>query len=1226
MAVRIRFDSQHNAEQPTIVLATKNGRLLGKLPTHNVKFKDTMNSYSELQFDVYKQDCFESKDLVETVSVEPIRVHNVIASDIGYTKIGEITTDKVYELVQYYKISEKLSNTLLKLVVGSETKRYKGLKFTSEDDFSILYVYDSNDTLMVKIESNGYVYLHNAGNLGLAVDDPCMLELSFSVPLSLVNNKFWEQIKDFKLAWAREWNILFEIYVELNEADETIKNISAKSLGEVELSQIKLYNIEINTETDIEREDYEPTILFDESNAGTSLLNRIMEKAPHYKIRHVDSSIANIQRTFEFNNTTIYDAFQRIAEEIDCLFVIRCYLDADGKVVREINVYDLEANCPECNHRGEFTDVCPECGSNNVIAGYGKDTTIFVSTENLANNITYSTDEGSVKNCFRLEAGDDLMTATLVNCNPNGSGYIWYISDDVKEDMSEELVATLNAYDEQYEYYYKEHKTEIDAEILKAYNALVEKYQAFTSDYKTVDSPITGYPALMQELYNTIDFYHYLNNSLMPSVDISETDAKLQAAKLNTANLSPVAVQNIDTCSSATATSAVLAMAKTLIDSRYQVKVKESLLDELTWAGSFTVTSYSDEEDTVTTGTIYVDISGDYEEFVKQKIEKVLSKSNDEATDVVSLFKLDEVQFKNELKKYSLVRLTSFNDCCQSCLDLLIEQGIADKETWANKDPDLYGDLYAPYYNKLGWIQEEINAREAEISVIIGVYDKDGDLSTHGLQTLLEGERSRIQDILDFEKYLGELWLEFVSYRREDTYQNNNYISDGLNNAELFQHALEFIETAKKEIHKSATLQHSISATLKNLLVMKEFEPIVEHFEIGNWLRCKADGKINLLRLIGYEIDFNNLDNLSVTFSDLKMVEDGRVSDSESILNQATSMASSYGAVTRQVSKGKKSSDQLNDWVNKGLALTKMKIIDSAENQNITWDNHGLLCKEYLPITDTYDDKQLKLINRGLYLTDDNWLTSKAGIGDFTFYNPETGRMEEAYGVIADTLVGNLILSERVGVYNTNNSITLNDRGLTITADAREDNSNQTLFNIDKLVKDVNGINVTEHIMYIDSNGLLTLTGNILINSSADTSIKTLDDLCDTSRFNETIVNTVHQESQNIYSDIDEKYGEIITETTKQLEAYKSDIGQYMQFGDDGLTLGATSSQFKTVIDNQGMYFKYRNPDGKETTVSYITNSKLNIPHAVINQGLIIGKYFFSAREDGGFSISWQGD
>ena len=1223
MAVRIRFDAQHNAEQPTLVLATKNGRLLGKLPAHNTQFKASMNSCSELRFDVYKKDCIKDKDVVDTVSVKPISVHNVIASDTGYTRIGQITAEKVYELTQYYKISEKLSNSLLKLVVNSETKKYKGLKFTQEDDFSSLYISDSNDKQMLKIQSDGNVYIYNAGTLGLAVDDAVMVELSFDVPLSLVNNKFWEQIKDFKLAWAREWNILFEVYVELNEADETIKNISAKSLGEVELSQIKLYNIEINTETDIEREDYEPTIIFDEGNAKISLLNRIMEKAPHYRIRHVDSSIANLQRTFEFNNTTIYDAFQRIAEEVDCLFIIRCYLDADGKVVREINVYDLESNCLECDHRGEFSDVCPECGSKNVKVGYGEDTTIFVSTENLANNITYSTDEGSVKNCFRLEAGDDLMTATLVNCNPNGSGYIWYVSDDMKEDMSEELVKRLNEYDEIYDYYYREHKMEIEATVLSAYNALVEKYQAFTTDYKKVSSPITGYPALMQELYNTIDFYLYLNNSLMPSVEISRTTAALQAAKLNTANLSPVAVQNVDICSSATATSAVLAMAKTLIDSRYQVKVKESLLDELTWAGSFTVTSYSDEEDTATTGTIYVNITGNYEEFVKQKIEKVLSKSNDEATDIVSLFKLDEVQFKNELKKYGLVRLTSFNDCCQSCLDLLIEQGIADKETWANKDPDLYRDLYTPYYNKLRWIQEEIKVREAEISVIIGVYDKDGDLSTHGLQTLLEDERSLIQDTLDFEKYLGEeLWLEFVSYRRDDTYQNNNYISDGLNNAELFQNALEFIETAKKEIFKSATLQHSISATLKNLLVMKEFSPIVDHFEIGNWLRCKVDGKLNLLRLLSYEINFNDLDNLSVTFSDVKMVKDG-VSDVESIANQATSMATSYGAVTRQASKGKKSNEQLNDWVNKGLALTKMKIIDSADNQNITWDSHGLLCKEYLPITDSYDEKQLKLINRGLYLTDDNWLTSRAGIGNFAFYNPETGKFEEAYGVIADTLVGNLVLSEKVGVYNTKNSITLGENGVIITTDNTGADTNQMAFTIQKKSLDVDGNEIITPTMYIDSDGNVVLHGTVRINSSKDTSISTLDDLADVNRFTEKISNQVYEEihgENGVYSTIDAKFETVQSYAQSILNDYKAEIGQYMNYDENGLTLGATSSAFKTVIDNQGMYFKQG-----DAIVSYVNNSQLYIPNAVIEQNLILGGFFFSSRTDGGVSVTWQG-
>ena len=71
-------------------------------------------------------------------------------------------------------------------------------------------------------------------------------------------------------------------------------------------------------------------------------------------------------------------------------------------------------------------------------------TSIFVSTDNLANTVTLKTDVDSVKNCFRLEAGDDLMTSTIRSCNPNGSQYLWYISDITKSDMSDELRNRLN--------------------------------------------------------------------------------------------------------------------------------------------------------------------------------------------------------------------------------------------------------------------------------------------------------------------------------------------------------------------------------------------------------------------------------------------------------------------------------------------------------------------------------------------------------------------------------------------------------------------------------------------------------------------------------------------------------------------------------------------------------------------------------------------------------------
>ena len=1105
MAIRIKFDPSHNVYPPTFVLATRKGRKLGSIPARGIVFGDNLNNYSEISFQVNK-------------------------------------------------------------------------------------------------EEDGITY------------------------------KLWDKLTNFKLIWCKEWDIWFEIRVEINEENKLVKNVSAKSLGECELSQINLYDIEINTENDIARDDYEPTIFFDEGNPSTSLLDRITEKAPHYSIKHVDASIAKIQRTFSFNNISLYDALQEIALEINCLFIIGSGSDNDGNIERTISAYDLEAYCLECGYRGEYESACPECGSTNLLTGYGDDTTILISSDNISNDITYSTNVDSVKNCFKLVAGDDLMTATITNCNPNGSGYIWYIPDSTKEDMSDELVSALNKYDTQYDYYQNEHVISIDSNMVSSYNDLVEKYSSYSNEIATIPVSIIGYPQLMNTYYGAIDFELFLRSSLMPNIELQETNARNEVAKLTAANLAPVAVQNLESCSVTTASSAILAMAKVIVDSRYQVKVDSSSFDGSSWTGNFMVTNYSDEGDSATSSTITVAISDSYEEYVKQKLEKALNRNSDDAVDITSLFSLSLEDFSNEIKKYSLNRLSAFHDSCQTCLDILIEQGIAHKEEWEEKDPNLYEEIYLDYYNKSKVISEEIKVRESEIATVAGKYDNDGDLLEDGVQSIIVAERNKIQDILDFQSFLGdELWLEFATYRREDTYQNSNYISDGLDNAELFDRALEFIAVAKKDIFKSATLQHSITATLKNLLVMKEFAPIVDYFEVGNWIRVKIDNKLYRLRLLSYEIDFSDVMNLSVTFSDVKIAANG-VTDSESILNQAASMASSYDFVSRQAGQGKKSSEKLENWAAKGLALTKLKIVDNADNQNITWDSHGLLCKEYLPITDTYDEKQLKLINRGIYLTDDNWLTSRAGIGDFTFYNPETGKMEETYGVIADTLVGNLILSEKVGIYNTKNSITLDENGVIITADNTGDALNQTSFTIQKKSLDADGNEHLTQIMYIDSDGDLVLNGTIRINSSSNDSISTLDDLSDTSRFSQEIKETIDEElyrqpdedvdgdTGGVYSTINLKYQEVHDYADAMLNEYKASVGQYMQFDENGLTLGATTSNFKTVIDNERLAFK----DG-DATVAYISNSQLYITDAIIRNSLILGNFFFSPREDGGVSLTWQG-
>lgn len=881
----------------------------------------------------------------------------------------------------------------------------------------------------------------------------------------------WDKVVDFKLVYCKEWDEWFEITVELDEASETVKTVFCKQLEKAELSQLNLYNIHINEDGDSnwtkDKETYKSTILYDENDHSASLLHRLLkDKAPHYSIAHVDSTIANEQRTFSFDKTSIDDAFQEIAEEIGCLFIYHSYLDEDGILRRTISVYDLQQNCNDCGYRGEFTNECPKCKSTNIEYGYGDDTLIFVTSDELASGgIQLTTDTDSVKNCFKLEAGDDLITATVRNCNPNGTDYIIHISNDTKEDMSRELVEKLGLYDELYKEYYSDYVSDVDEDLLDKYNALVDKYSVYNEELQKIERPIKGYASLMNAYYNTIDLSLYLQSGLMPSVEMPNdsicldcgnegvfkdacpqcnsanilSGAEYQANLLETSFIPTVAVADVTVASLESVNNATVAMAKTIINPTYKIQVNNSELikdgNSIYWNGSFVLTNYSDEEDIATTDVISVGVNDDLETFTKQKIEKVLNKENADDYSVVGLFKKDYNDFCSELKKYALNPLTNFHDACQGCIDILIEQGVGNDSTWSDdeegSDGNLYEKLYVPYYNKLKAIESEIKIREDEIAVISGVYDLEGNLVPNGdgLRANIEQCQSEIKNVLDFEKYLGEkLWLEFCSYRREDVYQNDNYTSDGLNNAEMFERALEFFEVAEKEIYKSAELQHSISTSLNNLLAIPKFKPLVKHFKVGNWIRVQVDDRIFKLRLLEYEIDFGSFDNISVEFSDVTKIKNG-ITDMQSVVEQSKSMASSYSYIQRQSAKGNEANNTLEQWLEDGLKSSVVKI-QNNDNEDITFTKNGLLCRSYDDVTGTYSPKQLKLTHNIMAYTDDDWKSVRMAIGEYeyTSYDKTDEKFvnKVGYGINADAVTAGVVVGSQIvggDIYSDNYSV-----------------------------------------------------------------------------------------------------------------------------------------------------------------------------------------------------------
>lgn len=954
--------------------------------------------------------------------------------------------------------------------------------------------------------------IHNVQSLTNANALVETAEISFDVYKEIdgVECQLWDDIRDFRLVYiphldTSTFNPWYELSVEVDENDCTIKHCQGVHLQEAELGQLTLNGVEINTEDDIARDDYSPTIIYDPKNPEASALDRILkDKASHYTIVHVDSSIANLQRTFSWDGSSIKDAFDDIANEVECLFKYGEYTNNDGKIHRTISVYDLNDRCMECGERGSFTTkVCPKCGSANINYGYGTDSGIFLSHENFAGDITYSSNKDSVKNCFRLVAGDDLMTATIRNINPSGSQYIWYLSDSVRADMSHALQDKLKAYDTEYESYSTEKQIDIPSTVISEYNALINKYKLYDDTLTNVKYPIIGYSALTDVYYSALNFYSLLKTTLAPASEHGEkTTAAKELTKLATNTLSPLGIQNAEISSSATVTSAVQNYAKVFIDtSLYRITAKCNTYEAKVWKGTITLTGYSDDEDTATSAVLTVYVSDATPDFIKCQIEKAMKKNNVDATGTVALFKKSESDFKQALSFYSVDNLNILANIARGCLDILIQQGVADPEN------ELYSSMYLPYYNRSVWIQDELREREAEILKLRGTRSNPDGVLDH-----IEKQRQAIANKLDLRSYLGEtLWVEFCSFRRDDTYQNDNFISDGLSDTELIAQAKEFIKNAEREIVKSATLQHTISCNLNNFLLVKEqdveespvsivtldgihiithdqlylvkgnaiFSPLLVNFEVGNWVHIEIDGVVYKLRLTSYKIDYDNLDKLDVEFSDVTYGLD-YMSDTQSILAQAQSMATSYSMVQHQANKGNNANKQIMDMVENGLNLTNKRIVNAADNQNMVVDESGLLMREKNEFGDDYSAEQTKIINHGFYYTNDGWKTVKTGLGKYIYYDPETGTYKEDYGIIAHKIVGNIILGNELGIYNTSGSVKIDQNGMTITADASD--TNKDLFTLQRKNEDGS---YTKYV-YVDDDGNIKINGRHIQMTTSD--------------------------------------------------------------------------------------------------------------------------------------------
>lgn len=898
----------------------------------------------------------------------------------------------------------------------------------------------------------------------------------------------WDSMVDFKIIYIPQLHERFEISVTTSEEDpnDVSKSITGTSLCEAELSQITLRNVQINTETDMTNPLYDenfPTILYrdpeeydsvenlaiwekskydylkDKTAYPTeesvivrkksilkhaSLLHRVLEKAPHYSILYVADTLKKLKTVheFTFDGTDILSALKdTIADDFHCVFIF-------NSENRTISVLDLYSTCNNCGYRGDYMDECPECGSNNITNKYGEDTNILINSTNLTTQITLDSNSDSLKNCFYITGADDAINYAIANVNPNGTQYIYYFSDETLADMPTELQNKLKSYNTLYDEINKTREYNLDADKMAGYNNAINyintKFSSMSEDdqdkieYPTLTSPLVGYPAVTSAWYSAMDVYYFLNDSMMPVIDVDGMglDDSITAIHDGLKDLGGVAVTRIKTITQSAVKGSVESLVKTFFSASYydmnitdsSLSDYDSLTDKRTWSGTITLTSHSqmDENNQYLTKSVKIttDVIESTEKYIEQKITRMTNRADDIKDKQITSIKLTEDKFKEQLGYYSLTELNNLKKEFEACRDIAVD-GFTDESVDVQYNNSELKNKYVNFYSgRIVDIQNEIKTRESQIEAVNAIYNTEK--STGEIQDIVNSVKAE----LDLENYLGEeLYMLWYSYRREDDYSNDNYSSTGLDDVTLIKRATELVEAAKRELYKAGNLQYSLSATMGNLLALDEFKPIKDKFEVGNFIKVGIDDKVYSLRLMSYETDFDSIQDMPVEFSTVEKVYTG-YSDVQSVLDASRSMATSYSSVKDQVDKSKETTDTVNDWSDNGINGDNTQFANSSE-QTILINKNGILGRSYDDQLDEFSLKQFKLVNNGMYFTKDGWQSIETGIGRFT-YRDINGNLVEDYGIIAKTVVGNLIIGKELQIYNEDKSIVIDENGLTI--------------------------------------------------------------------------------------------------------------------------------------------------------------------------------------------------
>lgn len=301
--------------------------------------------------------------------------------------------------------------------------------------------------------------------------------------------------------------------------------------------------------------------------------------------------------------------------------------------------------------------------------------------------------------------------------------------------------------------------------------------------------------------------------------------------------------------------------------------------------------------------------------------------------------------------------------------------------------------------------------------------------------TDIENEMKYINEQCNVQKYIKNrgqnLYNELLNYWIEGTYTNENLaVLENTTIAEMIDLAKELMETAENDLVRSAQPQFQLSVSAVNFIKLLEYKEFTNQLELGRTICVeKTEDILYAPALLSLEYDLDDAETFTLTFSNAAKVDETMMTYAE-LLQETSSVSRTVASNWLDLTAYSKNKENLKKLTESPLDRTLRAAQKNMAAQAFIVDETGILGRKYDDDSHTsFLSEQIRIINNTILFTQDNWETAALALGKIQY-----GDGQEAYGLVADVLVGNLMLSSQMVITNgdDDNSILLNDTGILI--------------------------------------------------------------------------------------------------------------------------------------------------------------------------------------------------